>query len=287
MLTKILLATDGSEHAQDAARLLGSLPLAAGTQIQVVLVVDPNVEALLDGDPEEHRRQVLTIAEGAASTLRREGVEATARVLAGDADHQLILEADEWKADLLVIGSRGLTGLASFVLGSVARNVAKHAHCSVLVARAPEHGLRRVLLALDGSAHSDQAAALAAAFPLPAGTAVDLIHVVRPPRPAVSADYFADGYLAEALLEGEREQREWGEQMLGSVAEKLAAQGRETTVQVRSGDPATEILAVAEETGADLIIAGAKGQSLIEHLLTGSVADRLLKKATCSVLLVR
>jgi nucleotide-binding universal stress UspA family protein len=287
MLTKILLATDGSEHAQDAARLLGSLPLAAGTQIQVVLVVDPRVEALLDGEPEEHRRQSLAIAERAASSLRREGIEATARVLAGDADHQLILEADEWKADLLVIGSRGLTGLASFVLGSVARNVAKHAHCSVLVARAPEHGLRRVLLALDGSTHSDQAAALAAVFPLTAGTAVDLIHVVQPPRPAVGADYFADGYLAEALVEGEREQREWGEQMLGSVAEKLAAQGRKTSLQVRSGDPATEILALAEETGADLIIAGAKGESLIEHLLTGSVADRLLKKATCSVLLVR
>lgn len=287
MLTKIVLATDGSEHAQDAARLLASLPLPAGTQIQVVVVIAPNVEALLDGSPEEHRQQLLAMAEGTAATLRREGIEVSARVLAGDADHQLILEADEWKADLLVVGSRGLTGLASFVLGSVARNVAKHAHCSVLIARAPEHGFRRVLLALDGSAHSDQAAALVSELPLPAETAIDLIHVVRPPRPALSADYFADGYLAEALVEGEREQREWGEQMLGSVSEQLGSRGRQTTAKVSSGDPATEILALAEEAGDDLIVAGAKGQSLIEHLLTGSVADRLLKKATCSVLLVR
>jgi nucleotide-binding universal stress UspA family protein len=186
-----------------------------------------------------------------------------------------------------VIGSRGLTGLADFVLGSVARNVAKHAHCSVLVARAPEHGLRRVLLALDGSEHSAQAAGLAGRLPLPPGTAFELVHVVRPPRPALTADYFADGYLAEALLEGEREQQEWGTQMLGSVAETLSAGGREASIGVRRGDPATEVLAAAVEKGVDLIIAGAKGQSLIEHLLTGSVADRLLKKATCSVLLVR
>lgn len=287
MVTKFLLATDGSEHAQDAAQLLASLPLAPGTQIRVVLVVDPSVEARLDMDPEDHRKQVLAIAERTAASLRREGVEATARVLAGDADHQIILEADEWKPDLLVIGSRGLTGLAGFVLGSVARNVAKHAHCSVLVARAPEHGLRRALLALDGSEHAAQAAGFVGRLPLPPTTAIDLIHVVRPPRPALSADYFADGYLAEALVEGEREQLEWGEQMLKGVSDQLSADGRETNVQVRKGDPATEILALAEESGADLIVAGAKGESLIEHLLTGSVADRLLKKATCSVLLVR
>jgi nucleotide-binding universal stress UspA family protein len=287
MVTKILLATDGSEHAQDAAQLLARLPLAAGTQIHVVSVVDPGIEARLDGEPAEHRKQVLAITETTAATLRREGVEATATVLAGDADHQLILAADDWKVDLLVIGSRGLTGLAAFVLGSVARNVAKHAHCSVLIARAPEHGFRRVLLALDGSTHAAQAAELAGQLPLPPETTIDLIHVVRPPRPALSADYFADGYLAEALVEGEREQQAWGEEMLGSVRQKLGASGCETSAEVRRGDPATEILALAEEQGTDLIVAGAKGESLIEHLLTGSVADRLLKKAACSVLLVR
>lgn len=287
MVKRIVLATDGSEHARDAAQLLASLPLAAGTEIQVVLVLDTRAEALLDGDPAEHRKQVLAIAETTAAILRREGVEATPTVLVGDADHQLILAADEWKADLLVIGSRGLTGLAHFVLGSVARNVAKHAHCSVLVARAPEHGCRRVLLALDSSTHAAQAAELAERLPLLPETAIDLVHVVRPPRPALSADYFADGYLVEALLESERGQIEWGEKMLIGVSEKLAAGGRETSVTVRRGDPATEVLAVAEEKGADLIVAGAKGESLIGHLLTGSVADRLLKKATCSVLLVR
>lgn len=287
MLTKILLATDGSEHAQDAAKLLASLPLAAGTQIQVVMVVDPGVEAVLDGDPAEHRAQVQAMAEATAASLRREGVEATATVLAGDADHQLILAADEWKADVLVIGSRGLTGLADFVMGSVARNVAKHAHCSVLVARAPEHGFRHVLVALDGSEHAAQAAALAERLPLLPTTAIDLIHVVRPARPALSADYFADGYLVEALLESEKEQLEWGKTTLGALSEKFIAAGRQSSVDVRRGDPATEVLAAAEEKGADLIVAGAKGESLIEHLLTGSVADRLLKKATCSVLLVR
>jgi nucleotide-binding universal stress UspA family protein len=253
----------------------------------VVLVVDPNVEALLEGDPAEHRKQVLAIAEATAATLRRDGVEATAHVLAGDADHQLILAADDWKSDLLVIGSRGLTGLADFVMGSVARNVAKHAHCSVLVARAPEHGFRRMLLALDSSTHAAQAAELAGRLPLPPQTAIDLIHVVRPPRPVLDGGFFTDGYLVEALVEAQRQQKEWGEQMLASVSETLAKDERETAIEIRTGDPATEILSAAAEKGVDLIVAGARGESLIEHLLTGSVADRLLKKATCSVLLVR
>jgi nucleotide-binding universal stress UspA family protein len=57
-------------------------------------------------------------------------------------------------------------------------------------------------------------------------------------------------------------------------------------MELLTGDPATEILRVAEERNADLVVAGARGVSLIERLLVGSVADRLLKEAPCSVLIV-
>jgi nucleotide-binding universal stress UspA family protein len=75
--------------------------------------------------------------------------------------------------------------------------------------------------------------------------------------------------------------------LVESACDQLAAAGKVASSEVKEGDPATEILAAAEDQGADLIIAGARGHSFIEGLLVGSVADRLLKRASCSVLLVR
>jgi nucleotide-binding universal stress UspA family protein len=78
----------------------------------------------------------------------------------------------------------------------------------------------------------------------------------------------------------------YGRNLTAAAAEQLAVQGRATQTEVREGDPATEILRLAEECRADLIIAGARGASLIQGLFVGSVADRLLQQARCSLLIV-
>lgn len=287
MLKKILLATDGSPCAGEAARFLGALPLPAGTQIQVVCVVDVFVENVLEAVQPHQRDYVLRVLESAAEIVRREGIEVSTLVRAGEAAHQLITGAEELGADLLVLGTVGRTGLEDLVLGSVARNVAKHASCPVLVVRKPASELDRVLVATDGSAHAEQAVRFAAAFPAPALAEFTVTHVVRTEHPVLDAVAIASDDLYGALEEEERKAERRGKELLQAAQSVFRTEERACDVVLRKGDPAAQILALSRERAADLLIAGARGASLIRRLVVGSVADRLLKQAPCSVLIVR
>jgi nucleotide-binding universal stress UspA family protein len=241
---KILLATDGSPSAEGAVQFLANLPLPAGTQVQVVCVVDAFVEALLDQarpGASKHVQRALGFAEAA---LRRDGVEVSTEVRSGDADHQLLLAARELGADLVVLGSRGLSGWESFLLGSVARNVATHARCTVLVARPPQGPVRQVVVGTDGSVHARHAIDFVGKLPLAADAAVTLAYVVRPLNPMLrtgGADP-ADTEEAEELLE--REQEAASDHLEGS-RRRLEAAGKRAILEVRKGDPAKQLLELA------------------------------------------
>jgi nucleotide-binding universal stress UspA family protein len=148
-LARVVLAWDGSSGARAAADLLRTWPIFAGSAIRVVSVASVEIPWWtgypLDGSP-----QLLPIYDDAVSASRSEhdelarkmttqlqsaGLEAEADRRDGDAAAELIAAAREWKADLIVMGTRGRTGLTRLVLGSVARNVLHHAPCSVLVVR--------------------------------------------------------------------------------------------------------------------------------------------------------
>jgi nucleotide-binding universal stress UspA family protein len=210
----------------------------------------------------------------------------TTAVREGDPAHQIIQAAEEFDAQLVVVGASGLTGLARFLLGSVALNVARHAHRPVLVARPLAHGLQRVVLAVDGSEHAAQAVQFTASLPLPEVTEVIVTHVLRPQRPAPApgtgdpATFYRDLAVVQGRVERE------AAQLAEDAGALLEAAGRHASMAVRVGDPADELLRLATEHEADLILCGARGVSLIRGLLVGSVADRLLKSASCSVLIV-
>jgi nucleotide-binding universal stress UspA family protein len=86
---------------------------------------------------EATRAEEADLVETTVERLTRAGYRATGRVLEGDAADQLIRAAQATASDLIVVGTRGRTGLTRLVLGSVARNVVTHAPCSVLVVHAP------------------------------------------------------------------------------------------------------------------------------------------------------
>ncbi len=150
-LRAIVLAEDGSVSSARGAALLGSAFLR-GANVRVVSVVDAPYP-LAVGDPTgsaamaavrmyEDTLPVLRdtqakIARERVAALAAAGVAATSEVREGDAAAELIASAVEHHADLIVVGSRGETGLRRLVLGSVARSVVHGAPCSVLVAHAP------------------------------------------------------------------------------------------------------------------------------------------------------
>lgn len=151
-LTSIVLAEDGSTNAAAGARVIAELPVLASCAVRVVSVVDASFPIVFadPGVPSTAvqayrayedalpilRASHATFARERAQALGRLGLQASGEQREGDAAVEIIAAAAERHADLIVIGSRGQTGLRRLLLGSVARSVLFHAPCSVLVAHA-------------------------------------------------------------------------------------------------------------------------------------------------------
>jgi nucleotide-binding universal stress UspA family protein len=284
---KILLATDGSDEARTAEDAIRLLPLPSGSEIHVLTVMAAAEWAMPEWFVTDEHSWGKKVAEQSAAAQVREGVKVIAHARSGSAAYEIIEAAEEFDVDLVAVGSKGLSGMKGFFLGSVARNVAKHTQRTVLVARPLRHGLQRVLLAVDGSEHAAAAAQFTAGLALPEGSNVEVASVLRPIQQyAVVAPEFLVEY-DEAMRGAQVQQREDAEKLVGSVGERLQHFGKQTTSVILEGDPADQLLRHAEAAETDLLIAGARGVSLIEGLLMGSVADRLLRESKCSVLLVR
>lgn len=147
-LTRVLLAEDGSAPSAIGANLVADLPFLRTLPVRVVSVVDVPFPYPLGEDAQASsaavdayykvlpplREKHETLARERAQTLRTIGVTASSEMREGDAAAQIIEAAEKEKADCVVIGSRGRTGLTRLMIGSVARAVLFHASCSVLIA---------------------------------------------------------------------------------------------------------------------------------------------------------
>ncbi|MDO8506649.1 MAG: universal stress protein [Candidatus Limnocylindria bacterium] len=151
-LTSIVLAEDGSTNAAAGAHMIAELPIFASCAVRVVSVVDASFPIVF-ADPAipatavqayrayEDALPILRASHAAfarerAQALGRLGLQASGEQREGDAAAEIIAAAAERHADLIVIGSRGQTGLRRLLVGSVARSVLFHAPCSVLIAHA-------------------------------------------------------------------------------------------------------------------------------------------------------
>jgi nucleotide-binding universal stress UspA family protein len=147
---KILLATDGSEFSERAARSIAERPWLEGTEIEVFSVVElvlGSAQALLEPpyiDTEQLEKQredgmrraqvaVARAVEILSSTFPK--VNDSISVLLGGPKAVIIEEAEKWGADLIGVGSHGHRGIERFLLGSVSEGIALHAKCSVEVIR--------------------------------------------------------------------------------------------------------------------------------------------------------
>ncbi|HEV7969098.1 MAG TPA: universal stress protein [Candidatus Acidoferrales bacterium] len=144
---KILIAIDGSDFSQAALNSVLVRPWPPNTEAKVMHVVEP--PSLLMGremggyDPEFEfvwkalRDQAKDLVEKAAEKLRAAKFNASTELVEGDPKSQIIDIAKEWRADMIVLGSHGRTGLGRFLMGSVSQAVVRHAHCSVEIIRMP------------------------------------------------------------------------------------------------------------------------------------------------------
>ena len=146
---KILFATDGAKQSDSAIDAFRKLALNDGDEIKIVSVIDVGVPLAVDiyggylpdtteleKTAKENSEKVL---DDTAARLRAicgdKKIDITTEILFGSPEGRIVETADEWKPDLVVVGSHGYSGWERLLIGSVSDSVVHHAPCSVLVVR--------------------------------------------------------------------------------------------------------------------------------------------------------
>ena len=286
---RILLATDGSPEAHAATEWLLSFPLPARSTIRVLTVASLEYGRPGTFDSAEAMRRQLRADAGvaartAAAMLAKRWSSVEEHVLDGDPREEIVRMADEWPADLVVVGARGLTPLKRTLLGSVSTAVVRHVHCPTLIVRGKTGGVRSVVIGVDGSADALAAAAFVGALPLDPRTRVTLLGAIPPPPVPGSPELAAGGHFLDDLLTRWRLELDRAmTRVEGSFNAKVAAIER----RLLPGQAGDEIVNAAHAIGAELIVVGARGLGTMGRLLLGSVSDYVLLHAECPVLVVR
>lgn len=272
-LQHILVATDGSEHSEGAVRVAIDAAAKCSSSLYALTMVlsNPEFEALapqLVAEGERKARLILDSLEAKASAA---GVKLERLVRHGqDPGHQIVSQAAKRNADMIVMGRRGVRGLARMLVGEATVKVCGQAPCPVMVVpRTGELPRKRILLATDGSTYSDSAAQMAARMAALCRLPVTVVSVIMPTH--------NESRRAEAAESVER------------VRSALVAQGIDAqAITVPAPRPEVGIVTSAAVCGADLIIVGSHGRSgLLQKVLIGSVSERVLGDATCPVMVVK
>jgi nucleotide-binding universal stress UspA family protein len=282
--TRILLATDGSEEAELATRTAIDLAGKTGSELHVVHVLVMPPETLHEPvgtvaareDFESRGRARLDEFVGRLEASG--GAVGGAHFRVGSPAAEIVAQAEETGAGLVVLGSRGHGAMSRALMGSVSDSVVRHAPCPVLVVREePLAFPTRILLATDGSEEAKLAATTAAAL---AGGTDSELHVVTvgPFIPTVfAATEEEPGRMA-------REARRTLDEQVGLI--EAAGEGV-AQAHLRLGGAAEEIVALAEDIEAGLIAMGSRGRGGIRRALMGSVSERVVRHAHCAVLIIR
>lgn len=272
-LQRILVATDGSEHSDGAIRVAIDAAAKCSSQLFALTMVlsNPEVEALapqLVAQGEKKARATLDAVEAKAKAA---GVAIERLVRHGqDPGHQIVGQAEKRDADLVVMGRRGVRGLARMLVGEATVKVCGQSPCPVMVVpRAGELPRKRILLATDGSSYSEIAAQMAARMAGLCRLPVTVVSVTVPTH--------SEERRSEAAKAVER------------VRASLVADGIDAqAITVPAPRPEIGIVTSAAACGADLIIVGSHGRSgLLQKVLIGSVSERVLGDATCPVMVVK
>lgn len=286
--TRILCPVDLSDASRRAFNYGTALGRLHQATVRVVQVVD------MSAWTGTRAAQMFQMTETMRGTLEEELAWWAAREIAGDTGAvtelregpvvPTILEAArDSRADLVVIASHGKSGFERLALGSVTEKVLRKAPCPVLVvpARGEESPrpfpLRRVVCATDFSEPSSRAVEYARFFADTSRAPLSLVTVIDWP--------FGETTGSDPVSTLRRNLEQEAAESLNALARRGAGEPPAEIV-VRHGRPGREILHVARECQADLIVLGVSGRGAVDLALLGSTAHQVLREAPCPVLAV-
>jgi nucleotide-binding universal stress UspA family protein len=213
-------------------------------------------------------------------------------VTAGDPVREIVQCAATLPADLVVMGTHGVSGFQHLVLGSVTEKVLRTAPCPVLTvpprARTAATQFSRVVCGVDFSDCSLVAVNHAVSLAGASGATLRLLHVVEWPwhESATPDTESVPAAQAQAIAEYRRYLETGAKERLDAVA-ATAVPGGSVSTGVRCGRPYVELLDEARQEQADLIVLGVRGRGALDLGFFGSTATHVVRSAPCPVLTVR
>lgn len=298
---RVLVAVDGSSGSAEAVRQAGLLSSPDKDQLALYyspVAVNFKKSGLDAGLVGKARGSLAEAIFGEARPQLPEPWRAKAETIVGDepARQGVLHAAQTWKADLIVVGARGLGPIKRMMLGSVSRSVTQSATVPVLVAKKTPHKASgfRVLIPAEDCHHARQFTTVLEQITWPQDTSGTLLSVVQPMHAGEIPDWLEQRardpeikHMAEAWANEHQQELQAKRREMQESCDSLPWPWKTQEPVILEGQPAEQILEAITARNIDLLVIGARGTNPLTRLLLGSTTAVVVAHAPCSVLIVR
>lgn len=295
MYDTILVPLDGSELAEVALPYAEELAGKSGSAITLVYVVEPSpcspdrMYRTYIGQMAQLTRQ---LAERYVEGPEKKTIKVDSKILNGDAAEEILKYADRTSTSLIVMATHGRSGLKHWSMGSVADKVIRASKHPVWLIRAKgarpdvreKDVLDRALVPLDGSKESEVVIPYIEELASALKAEVTLLQVLPLGYQGIGGEGYEYIYYRASQMESDKA---YVQGYLDKIAAQLKEKGVEVKSQVRFGNAAEEIIKLAADIRADVVVMATHGRSGIGRWVLGSVAERILHEGYSPLLLVR
>ena len=296
-LQKILFPTDFSKCAEQALAHAVFLAEKYGAEIHVLHVItifedQPSVVSNEIAETKEMVRKLEDIAEKQLNKLldshSSNDIKIITEIKRGLSAAPAILEyVSDKQIDLIVMGTHGRRGLGHLLLGSAAEEVVRLAPCPVFTIRElkepkPVMQVNNILVPIDFSNHSEKALAYASEIAQSYNAQLQLLHIIEETmHPAFSVTGKSSIFDLVPGIKDDSKKR------IAKMLEKFVSDKVKSKVFVQGGRAANDIIKFAKENSTDLIVIATHGLTGLEHMLLGSVTEKVVRMAHCPVFTVK
>lgn len=265
--SKMLVAIDGSMYSDYALNVAVKVGEKYSSKLDLV-----HVETLSQTSSREN-----ILEERVQIARERKLVASALRIKANDPASEILKLANGGGYDLVVLGSRGLSGIKSALMGSVSSKIAKEAKCSVLVVKTKISASPKILLGYDGSEESKKALEVASDIGSKLKAQVDALSIFNIP-------ISSESYVGAEIDKWEKEMKSGLEVAVAKIRESgLISQGK---IQEHT-NVSLAIVYEAERGSYDFIVVGSRGLGRLQAIILGSVASGIANNSKTNVLIVR
>ena len=297
---QVLFPTDFSPYAHYAMRYAFALAKRYKGAVHIMHCLDTSSLAMagahgFSASQPEIASLLESMREHADSRLTHyvqlahdQGIEADQHIVSGRPSHEIIRMAGELNCVMIVIATHGRTGFDHVVFGSVCEQVVRNSPVPVLSVKHPEHEfvegsdlsihVQRVLYPTDFSEYSTRALPYAESLCREFGASLILFHSTETPN--VPPDFWNDLTTTNMMAMGQ-----YAEEALAKV--KAGVKDVNCEAVCVTGPAYREIVRFVEDQQIDLVVIPTHGRSGLSHVMFGSVAERVVRRAPCPVLTVR